>query len=63
MPDYQWNDCQPHHHLLTDLSRYYRHDSLLADYLLSAGKTWIDNGADDFGLDVVKFVFLECVTP
>jgi len=27
MPDYQWNDCQLHHRLLRDLSRYDRHDS------------------------------------
>jgi glycosidase len=33
----------------------------VADYLIGAGKTWIDNGVDDYRLDAVKFPFPEFI--
>lgn len=57
LPDYEWSYWQLHHCLLADLSGYNQHDPLIADYLLGAGKTWIDNGVDDYRLDAVKFPF------
>lgn len=61
MPDYQWSYWQLHHCLLADLSGYNQHDPLLAESLINAGKTWIDNGVDDFRLDAIKFPFPEFV--
>lgn len=61
MPDYQWTYWQLHHCLLADLSGYNQRDPLLAEYLIEAGKTWLDNGVDDFRLDAIKFPFPEFV--
>jgi cyclomaltodextrin glucanotransferase len=55
--DYDWTYWQLHHCLLADLSGYDQRNSDTADYLLGAGKTWIDNGVDDYRLDAVKFPF------
>ncbi len=55
--DYDWSYWQLHHCLLADLSGYNQHNPAVADYLLGAGKTWIDNGVDDYRLDAVKFPF------
>ncbi|HEX4169536.1 MAG TPA: alpha-amylase family glycosyl hydrolase [Bryobacteraceae bacterium] len=55
--DYNWSYWQLHHCLLADLSGYNQHDPAMANYLLGAGKTWIDNGVDDYRLDAVKFPF------
>ncbi len=57
LPDYDWSYWQLHHCLLADLSGYNQHDPDVADYLLGAGKTWIDHGVDDYRLDAVKFPF------
>ncbi|MFL6352009.1 MAG: alpha-amylase family glycosyl hydrolase [Bryobacteraceae bacterium] len=57
LADYDWSYWQLHHCLLADLSGYNQHDPAVADYLLGAGKTWIDNGVDDYRLDAVKFPF------
>ena len=43
--------------MLADLSGYNQHDKSVTDYLLRAGKIWIDNGVDDYRLDAVKFPF------
>jgi glycosidase len=55
--DYYWTYWQLHHCLLADLSGYDQENPDMADYLLGAGKTWIDHGVDDFRLDAVKFPF------
>ncbi len=58
LPDYQWSYWQLHHCLIACpdcLSGYNQHDPLLAEYLINAGKTWIDHGVDDFRLDAIKF--------
>jgi cyclomaltodextrin glucanotransferase len=61
LPDYDWSYWQLHHCLLADLSGYNQRDPAVADYLLGAGKTWIDNGVDDYRLDAVKFPFAEFI--
>jgi hypothetical protein len=51
MPDYQWIYWQLHRCLIACpdyLRGYNQRDPLLAEYLINAGKTWIDNGVDDF---------------
>lgn len=55
--DYDWTYWQLHHCLLADLSGYDQHNPDTANYLLGAGKLWIDNGVDDYRLDAVKFPF------
>lgn len=57
LADYYWSDWQLHHCLLADLSGYDQRNPQMADYLLGAGKMWIDNGVDDYRLDAVKFPF------
>jgi cyclomaltodextrin glucanotransferase len=57
LADYDWSYWQLHHCLLADLSGYNQQDPAVAKYLLDAGKTWIDNGVDDYRLDAVKFPF------
>jgi cyclomaltodextrin glucanotransferase len=59
--DSQWNYWQLHHCLLADLSGWNQEDSQVAQYLVGAGKTWIDHGVDDFRLDAIKFVFPDFV--
>ncbi len=61
LPDYEWSYWQLHHCLLADLSGYDQRNPQTADYLLGAGKTWIDYGVDDFRLDAVKFPFPEFI--
>ncbi len=61
LPDYQWDYWQLHHCLLADLSGYNQRDPSVADYLLGAGKLWIDHGVDDYRLDAVKFPFPEFI--
>ena len=56
-PDYDWTYWQLHHCLLADLSGYNQHDPAVANYLIGAGKTWIDHGVDDYRLDAVKFPY------
>jgi glycosidase len=60
-PDYEWTYWQLYHCLLEHLSGYNQHDPRLADYLIDAGKTWVDHGVDDFRLDAVKFIFPDFV--
>ena len=60
-PDYNWSYWQLHHCLLADLSGYDQRNPQMADYLLGAGKTWIDHGVDDYRLDAVKFPFPEFI--
>ncbi len=55
--DYNWSYWQLHHCQLADLSGYDQRTPAMANYLLDAGKKWIDNGVDDFRLDAVKFPF------
>ena len=57
LADYNWSYWQLHHCLLADLSGYDQRTPQMADYLLGAGKTWIDHGVDDWRLDAVKFPF------
>jgi cyclomaltodextrin glucanotransferase len=60
MPDSLWTYWQLHHCLIACpdcLSGYNQRDPLLVEYLIGAGKTWIDNGVDDFRLDAIKFPF------
>ena len=59
--DYNWSYWQLHHCRLADLSGYNQRNPAMADYLLGAGKTWIDNGVDDYRLDAVKFPFPEFI--
>src|SRR5438270_564173 len=59
--DYDWSYWQLHHCLLADLSGYNQRDAAVADYLIGAGKTWIDHGVDDYRLDAVKFPFPEFI--
>lgn len=59
--DYNWSYWQLHHCLLADLSGYNQKDPAMANYLLGAGKKWIDNGVDDYRLDAVKFPFPEFI--
>ncbi len=61
LADYDWSYWQLHHCLLADLSGYNQQDPAMANYLLGAGKTWIDNGVDDWRLDAVKFPFPEFI--
>ena len=61
LADYYWSYWQLHHCLLADLSGYNQRDPAVAGYLLGAGKTWIDNGVDDYRLDAVKFPFPEFI--
>jgi cyclomaltodextrin glucanotransferase len=61
IPDYEWTYWQLHHCPLADLSGYNQRNPAMAEYLLQAGKTWIDNGVDDFRLDAVKFPFPEFI--
>ncbi len=60
-PDYNWSYWQLHHCLLADLSGYDQRNPQMAEYLLGAGKTWIDHGVDDFRMDAVKFPFPEFI--
>jgi cyclomaltodextrin glucanotransferase len=60
-PDYDWTYWQLHHCPLADLSGYDQRVPPMADYLLGAGKTWIDHGVDDYRLDAVKFPFPESI--
>ncbi|MDQ6736047.1 MAG: alpha-amylase family glycosyl hydrolase, partial [Nitrospirota bacterium] len=55
--DYDWTYWQLHHCLLADLSGYNQQNPQMADYLLNAGKTWLDHGVDDYRLDAIKFPF------
>jgi cyclomaltodextrin glucanotransferase len=59
--DSEWDDWQLHHCLLADLSGYNQENPTLAQYLIDAGKLWLDNGVDDFRLDAVKFPFPDFV--
>jgi glycosidase len=61
VPDSQWTYWQLHHCLLADLSGYNQHDPRVSDYLIGAGKKWLDNGVDDFRLDAIKFPFPDFV--
>ena len=61
LADYNWSYWQLHHCLLADLSGYNQRDPAMAEYLLGAGKKWIDNGVDDYRLDAVKFPFPEFI--
>ena len=61
LADYDWSYWQLHHCLLADLSGYNQRDPTIADYLIGAGKTWIDHGVDDYRLDAVKFPFPEFI--
>jgi cyclomaltodextrin glucanotransferase len=61
LPDYYWSYWQLHHCLLADLSGYNQRDPAVADYLLGAGKSWIDHGVDGYRLDAVKFPFPEFI--
>ena len=61
LPDYEWSYWQLHHCPLATLSGYNQHDPAVADYLLGAGKTWIDHGVDDYRLDAVKYPFPEFI--
>ncbi len=61
LADYDWSYWQLHHCLLADLSGYDQRNPQMADYLLDAGKMWIDNGVDDYRLDAVKFPFPEFI--
>lgn len=61
LADYDWSYWQLHHCLLADLSGYNQRNPAMANYLLGAGQTWIDNGVDDFRLDAVKFPFPEFI--
>jgi cyclomaltodextrin glucanotransferase len=60
-PDYDWTFWQLHHCPLADLSGYNQRNYRVADYLLGAGKTWLDHGVDDFRLDAVKYPFPEFI--
>jgi cyclomaltodextrin glucanotransferase len=57
LPDYEWTYWQLHHCLLADLSGYDQRVPTIADYLIGAGKLWLDRGVDDFRLDAIKFPF------
>jgi glycosidase len=57
IPDSQWTYWQLHHCLLADLSGYDQRVPAIADYLVDAGRLWLDNGVDDFRLDAIKFPF------
>ncbi len=59
--DRYWTYWQLHHCLLAGLSGFNQLDARVADYLIGAGKTWVDHGVDDFRLDAIKFVFPEFV--
>jgi cyclomaltodextrin glucanotransferase len=59
--DADWTYWQLHHCLLADLSGYNQRDQAMANYLVGAGKRWLDNGVDDFRLDAVKFPFPEFI--
>jgi glycosidase len=59
--DATWSSWQLHHCLLADLSGYNQRDPAMANYLIGAGKMWIDNGVDDYRLDAVKFPFPEFI--
>jgi cyclomaltodextrin glucanotransferase len=61
LADYDWSYWQLHHCLLADLSGYNQRDPTVADYLIGAGKMWIDHGVDDYRLDAVKFPFPEFI--
>jgi glycosidase len=61
LADYYWSYWQLHHCLLADLSGYDQRNQDIADYLVGAGKTWIDHGVDDYRLDAVKFPFPEFI--
>jgi cyclomaltodextrin glucanotransferase len=61
LPDSEWSYWQLHHCLLADLSGYNQRDPAMANYLIGAGKTWVNNGVDDFRLDAVKFPFPEFI--
>jgi cyclomaltodextrin glucanotransferase len=60
--DADWSYWQLHHCLLADLSGYNQHDPRVADYLLKAGKLWMDHGVQDFRLDAVKFPFPDFIS-
>lgn len=60
--DSEWSYWQLHHCLLADLSGYNQHDPNMADYLIDAGKLWLDAGVDDFRLDAVKFPFPDFIS-
>ena len=59
--DKYWTYWQLHHCLLAGLSGFNQLDDRVAQYLIGAGKTWLDHGVDDFRLDAIKFVFPEFV--
>ena len=61
LPDYDWSYWQLHHCLLADLSGYNQRNPAMGNYLLGAGKTWLDHGVDDYRLDAVKFPFPEFI--
>ena len=56
-----WTYWQLHHCLLAGLSGFNQLDDRVAQYLIGAGKAWLDHGVDDFRLDAIKFVFPEFV--
>ncbi|AXC13468.1 Cyclomaltodextrin glucanotransferase [Acidisarcina polymorpha] len=60
--DADWSYWQLHHCLLADLSGYNQHDIRIADYLIDAGKIWMDHGVQDFRLDAVKFPFPDFIS-
>jgi cyclomaltodextrin glucanotransferase len=59
--DTDWSYWQLHHCLLPDLAGYNQHNRIIADYLVDAGRRWMNAGADDFRLDAVKFPFPEFI--
>lgn len=59
--DATWTYWQLHHCLLADLSGYNQRDPTVANYLIGAGKLWVDHGVDDFRLDAVKFPYPEFI--
>jgi glycosidase len=60
--DALWTYWQLHHCLLADLSGYNQHDPKIANYLVNAGKLWMDHGVQDFRLDAVKFPFPDFIS-
>ena len=57
----EWSDWQLHHCLLADLSGYNQEDPTVANYLILAGRQWLEAGVDDFRLDAVKYPYPEFI--
>ena len=60
--DADWTYWQLHHCLLANLSGFNQHDPRIANYLVHAGKLWMDHGVQDFRLDAVKFPFPDFIS-